>query len=47
MRMWFRRKEVPWEVVGHKGVQPIPMYDEDDGRSFLLPYISKFLYPGL
>lgn len=33
MRMWFRRKEVPWEVVGHKGAQPIPMYDEEDGMS--------------
>ncbi|KAI0786024.1 hypothetical protein C8Q75DRAFT_808812 [Abortiporus biennis] len=28
--MWFRRKEVPWEVVDHKSVEQVPMYDEDE-----------------
>lgn len=28
----FRRKEVPWEVVGSKAIEPVPTYyDEDKG----------------
>ncbi|KAK7694430.1 hypothetical protein QCA50_001616 [Cerrena zonata] len=27
---FFRRKEIPWEVVGTKYVDPVPMYDEDE-----------------
>ncbi|GBE78144.1 hypothetical protein BKA93DRAFT_825959 [Sparassis latifolia] len=31
--MWFRRHEVPWEVVDSKMVEPVPMYDHDDELS--------------
>lgn len=44
MRMWFRRKEVPWEVVGHKGAQPIPMYDEEDEFNILRVASSEMSY---
>lgn len=29
---FFRRKEVPWEVVGIKCVDSVPMYDEEEGE---------------
>ena len=29
---FFRRKETPWEVVGSKYVDSVPMYDEDEGE---------------
>ncbi|PPQ90447.1 hypothetical protein CVT25_014965 [Psilocybe cyanescens] len=28
--MLFRRKEIPWEVVDSKSIQPVPMYYEDE-----------------
>ncbi|TCD70043.1 hypothetical protein EIP91_005024 [Steccherinum ochraceum] len=28
--MLFRRKETPWEVLGHNSVEPIALYDEFD-----------------
>lgn len=28
-----RRKDVPWEVVDSKAVDPVPMYYEDEGVS--------------
>ncbi|CAL1696520.1 unnamed protein product [Somion occarium] len=30
MRMFFRRGEVPWEVVGTRHVEWVPMYDADE-----------------
>lgn len=34
--MFFRRKEMPWEVVHSCSVEPVPVYyeDDDDGLSF-------------
>ena len=28
----FRRKEIPWEVVDSRNVDPVPMYYEDEGE---------------
>ena len=28
----FRRKEMPWEVVDTRNVDPVPMYYEDEGE---------------
>jgi len=28
----FRRKEMPWEVVDTRSVDPVPMYYEDEGE---------------
>ncbi|KAJ6519590.1 hypothetical protein C8R45DRAFT_1204736 [Mycena sanguinolenta] len=30
MLFHFRRKEVPWEVVDSKAIEPVHMYDEED-----------------
>lgn len=34
--MWFkkhfRRREAPWEVIDSKAVNPIPIWDEDEGE---------------
>ncbi|KAF8895052.1 hypothetical protein CPB84DRAFT_1848384 [Gymnopilus junonius] len=32
----FRRKEVPWEVVDSRSVDPVPMYYEDEDLEIIL-----------
>lgn len=31
-----KKKEKPWEVVDSKSVEPVPIFDEDDGACILL-----------
>lgn len=31
MLFHFRRKEIPWEVVDSRAVEPVPMYYDDEG----------------
>ena len=31
-----KRKEKPWEVVDSKAVEPVPLFDEDDGACLAL-----------
>lgn len=33
--MRLRRRDVPWEVVDCKVVQPVPMFYDDEGSYFL------------
>jgi hypothetical protein len=40
----FRRKEVPWEVVSNKTIEPVAMYyDEDKGMRAPMPNPSQVL----
>ncbi|KDR84758.1 hypothetical protein GALMADRAFT_131550 [Galerina marginata CBS 339.88] len=34
--MFFRRKEIPWEVVDSRSVDPVPMYYEDEDLEVIL-----------
>ncbi|PPQ80021.1 hypothetical protein CVT26_011903, partial [Gymnopilus dilepis] len=33
---FFRRKEIPWEVVDSRSVDPVPMYYEDEDLEVIL-----------
>ena len=37
-----KKKEKPWEVVDSKAVEPVPLFDEDDGAC-ALPYSKEGL----
>lgn len=36
----FRRREIPWEVVDSKSVEPVPMYYGDDGKLSIYIYLK-------
>ena len=36
-----KRKEKPWEVVDSKSVEPVPLFDEDDGAYTLVYSLKK------
>lgn len=36
-----KRKEKPWEVVDSKSVEPVPLFDEDDGAYTLVCFLKK------
>lgn len=37
-----RRKEIPWEVVDSKAVDPVPMYYDDEGTYSIYCYPEFF-----
>jgi len=41
--MLFRRKELPWEVVDSRNVDPVPMYYDDEGKRYQLFIPTRIL----
>jgi hypothetical protein len=38
-----KKQEKPWEVVDSKAVEPVALFDEEDGARALLPPSERFL----